>query len=51
MRGHIAKKGKKYYIVVDFDKDDNGGKRNQKWLSGYERKKTLKTQCLIFFQK
>ncbi|ULO07175.1 site-specific integrase [Paenibacillus sp. 19GGS1-52] len=39
MRGHIAKKGKKYYIVVDFDKDDNGGKRNQKWLSGYERKK------------
>lgn len=39
MRGHIAKKGEKYYIVVDFDRDDNGGKRKQKWFSGYNRKK------------
>jgi integrase len=39
LRGHIAKKGEKYYIVVDFDRDDNGGKRKQKWFSGYNRKK------------
>lgn len=39
MRGHVAKKGKRYYIVVDFDKEDNGGKRNQKWISGWDKKR------------
>lgn len=36
MRGHIAKKGKKYYIVVDIGVVD--GKRKQKWLGGFETK-------------
>jgi integrase len=39
LRGHVAKKGKRYYIVVDFDKEDNGGKRNQKWISGWDKKR------------
>lgn len=39
MRGHIAKKGNKYYIVIDLDKDEVTGKRKQKWLSGYDRKR------------
>ncbi|OBA05367.1 MULTISPECIES: site-specific integrase [Paenibacillus] len=33
MRGHIAQKGKKYYIVVDM-KDEVTGKRRRKWLTG-----------------
>lgn len=36
MRGHIAKKGKRYYIVVDIG---TGDERKQKWLSGFESKK------------
>lgn len=39
MRGHIAKKGKKYYIVIDLERDEVTGKRKQKWLSGYDKKK------------
>lgn len=38
MRGHIAKKGDKYYIVVDMGRDHKN-KRKQKWFSGYEKKK------------
>lgn len=38
MKGHIAKKGSKYYIVIDLDRDEVTGKRKQKWLSGYEKK-------------
>jgi integrase len=38
MRGHIAKKGNKYYIVVDM-KDELTGARKRKWLSGYEKKR------------
>lgn len=39
MKGHVAKKGNKYYIVIDLDRDEITGKRKQKWLSGYEKKK------------
>lgn len=39
MRGHIAKKGNKYYIVIDMDRDEVTGKRKQKWLSGYDKKR------------
>jgi integrase len=39
MRGHVAKKGNKYYIVVDSEKDEATGKRKQKWLSGYDKKR------------
>ena len=31
MRGHIAKKGAKYYVVVDVEPDPETGKRRQKW--------------------
>ena len=38
MRGHISKKGEKYYIVLDIGVDENGV-RKQKWHSGYKTKK------------
>lgn len=38
MRGHIAKKGDRYYVVVDIGRNHRN-KRIQKWFSGYERKK------------
>src|SRR5699024_942599 len=38
MRGHIAKKGNNYYVVVDIGRDHRN-KRIQKWFSGYKRKK------------
>ncbi|UQZ34555.1 site-specific integrase [Paenibacillus sp. PK3_47] len=33
MRGHIAQKGKKYYIVIE-TKDEVTNKRKRKWISG-----------------
>lgn len=44
MRGHIAKKGKKHYIVIDLDRDPVTNKRRQKWLSGYPTKKAAQTE-------
>jgi integrase len=38
MRGHVAKKGNSYYVVVDLGRDHRN-KRKQKWFSGYTRKK------------
>lgn len=38
MRGHVAKKGDRYYIVIDLGRDHKN-KRRQKWISGYDRKK------------
>ena len=38
MRGHIAKKGNRYYIVVDLGRDHRN-KRKQKWFSGYKTKR------------
>ncbi|WP_054704838.1 Arm DNA-binding domain-containing protein [Bacillus sp. JCM 19041] len=38
MRGSITKKGNKYFIVVDLERDHNN-KRRQKWFSGYSTKK------------
>jgi integrase len=37
MRGHIAKKGKRWYPVIDI-RDENG-KRKRKWLQGFDTKK------------
>ena len=37
MRGHVAKKGKRYYVVLDVGVDERG-KRKQKWLSGFDTK-------------
>ncbi|MEH6891484.1 Arm DNA-binding domain-containing protein [Bacillus sp. JJ864] len=39
MRGHVTKKGKKWYIVVDTGVDPITGKRKQKWFSGYSKRK------------
>lgn len=39
MKGHVAKKGKKYYIVIEMERNEVTGKRKQKWLSGYVRKR------------
>lgn len=39
LRGHVTKKGKKWYIVVDIGVDSITGKRKQKWFSGYSKKK------------
>ncbi len=44
MRGHIAKKGKKYYVVIDLDRDPVTNKRRQKWLSGYPTKKAAQAE-------
>lgn len=39
MRGHIAKKGNRYYPVVDIGRHPETGKRQQKWHSGHRTKK------------
>lgn len=38
MRGHVRKRGKKWCIVVELGKDTNG-KRQQKWISGFNSKR------------
>src|SRR5919106_4708396 len=35
MRGHVCQKGKRWYVVVDVGRTENG-KRKQKWLSGFQ---------------
>jgi hypothetical protein len=37
VRGHVAKKGKRYYVVLDVGIDERG-KRKQKWLVGFDTK-------------
>ena len=39
MRGTIAKKGNRYYPVVDLGKNPVTGKRKRKWHSGHDRKR------------
>lgn len=39
MRGHIAKKGKRYYPVVDVGRDPETGRRKQKWHGSYPTKR------------
>lgn len=41
MRGHVAKKGNRYYIVVDIG---TGYDRQQKWLSGFDTKKQAEAE-------
>jgi integrase len=38
MRGHVCRKGKNWYAVVDVGKTE-GGKRKQKWFSGFKTKR------------
>lgn len=39
MNGHVAKKGARYYVVLEMGVDPVTGKRRRKWHSGYDRKK------------
>lgn len=39
MRGSIVRRGKKYAVVVELDRDPVSGKRRQKWHSGYRTKR------------
>lgn len=57
MRGHIAQKGKKYYIVIE-TKDEVTNKRKRKWISGpdggFDKKKDAEKampDILSSFQK
>ncbi|TCP61247.1 site-specific integrase [Baia soyae] len=36
MRGHVTKKGNKFYFVLDVGVDEVTGKRKQKWFSGFK---------------
>jgi integrase len=38
MRGHIAEKRGRYYLVLDVGRDPGTGKRKQRWHSGPDRK-------------
>ena len=38
MNGHVTKKGSKYYVVIELERDANG-KRRRKWFGGYSTKK------------
>jgi hypothetical protein len=38
MRGHIAKKRERYYLVFDVGQDPATGRRRQRWHSGPDRK-------------
>jgi hypothetical protein len=35
MQGHVRRRGKKWAIVVELDRDPATGKRRQKWVSGF----------------
>jgi integrase len=37
MRGHIRRRGRKWVVVVDIGRDENG-KRKQRWYSGFDRR-------------
>ena len=39
MRGHVARKGTKFYVVVDLGTDPVTGRRKQKWHSGFATKR------------
>ncbi|HYU39079.1 MAG TPA: hypothetical protein VEM59_04470 [Acidimicrobiia bacterium] len=39
MRGHIAKKGKRYYVVVDVGRDPASGKRRRQWHGSWVARK------------
>jgi integrase len=39
MRGSVVKRGDRYSVVVELDRDPITGKRRQKWVSGYRTKR------------
>lgn len=38
MRGHVRKRGNKWCVVLDLDRDPETGRRRQKWVSGFKTK-------------
>jgi integrase len=46
VRGHIARKGKRYYVVVDVGRDPSTGRRRQKWHSGFRTRKEAERACI-----
>jgi integrase len=38
VRGHVRKRGKKWCVVLDLERDPETGKRRQKWVSGFGTK-------------
>lgn len=44
MNGHIAKKGAKYYVVLELGVDPTTGRRRRKWHSGFDRKADAKAK-------
>jgi integrase len=39
MRGSVVKKGDRYYVKIELDRDPATGRRRQKWHSGYRTKR------------
>lgn len=46
MKGHVTKKGSRWYFVLDIGEDPETGKRKQKWFSGFKTKKEA-TKAMI----
>jgi integrase len=44
MRGHIARKGNRYYVVVDVARDPASGKRRQQWHGSWMTKKAAERE-------
>lgn len=41
MRGSVVKRGDRYSVVVELERDPITGKRRQKWHSGYRTKRDV----------
>jgi hypothetical protein len=46
MKGHVTRKGNKWYFVIDVGVNPQTGKRKQQWFSGFPLKKKLKKKWL-----
>jgi integrase len=44
MNGHVAKKGTKYYVVLELGVDPVTGRRRRKWHSGFDKKADAKAE-------
>ena len=42
--GHIAKKGSKWYVKLDTERDPVTGKRHTKWFSGFATRKAAESE-------
>lgn len=46
MKGHVAKKGDRWYFVIDIGINPQTGKRKQKWFSGFSTKKEAEKEMV-----